>query len=98
MIEIKNTITILHNAIRDFDVFPSTKGVDIYINQELDNKVWINKDSLLKELAKLKSNANMDFEKDVTEVYKKGRKASEIFEEYFKGFIDAIVDVEEMIK
>lgn len=44
MVEQKTTKEILSTAIKDFDVFPSQKGVLIYVNQELDNQVWLRKD------------------------------------------------------
>jgi len=44
MVEQKTTKEILSTAIKDFDVFPSQKGVLIYVDQELDNQVWLRKD------------------------------------------------------
>ena len=52
MVEQKTTKEILSTAIKDFDVFPSQKGVRllIYVNQELDNQVWLRKDEIMKRL------------------------------------------------
>jgi len=56
MVEQKTTKEILSTAIKDFDVFPSQKGVLIYVDQELDNQVWFRKDEVNKVEVELRRN------------------------------------------